>query len=149
MSEAILHDYWRSSAAYRVRIVLNLKRVAWRSAPVDIGQGEHERDDYHSLNPQGLVPTLEIDGHVLTQSLAIVDYLDATHPEPPMVSADPARRARTLAQALIVAADIHPVNNMRILNSLRTDFGASEEQVGLWVQRWIAAGFVRIPGRTG
>ena len=144
MSETVLHDYWRSSAAYRVRIVLNLKGVRWRSNPLDLVGGEHKRDDYHSLNPQELVPTLEIDGHVLTQSLAIVDYLDATHPEPPMVSSDPARRARTLAQALIIAADIHPVQNMRILNALRSDFGASEEQVRLWVQRWIASGFAAL-----
>ena len=144
MTETVLHDFWRSSAAYRVRIVLNLKRVAYRSVPVDIARGEQTRDDYHSLNPQGLVPTLTIDGHVLTQSLAIIDYLDATHPEPPMVSSDPARRARTLAQALIIAADIHPVNNMRILNALRSDFGASEEQVRLWVQRWIASGFAAL-----
>ena len=144
MGEAVLHDYWRSSAAYRVRIVLNLQGLVWRSRPLDLVGGEHRGDDYHTLNPQELVPTLEIDGHVLTQSLAIIDYLDATHKDPPMVSADPARRARTLAQALIVAADIHPVNNMRILNSLRTDFGASEEQVRLWVQRWIAAGFAAL-----
>ena len=144
MGETVLHDYWRSSAAYRVRIVLNLKGVRWRSNPLDLVGGEHKRDDYHSLNPQELVPTLEIDGHVLTQSLAIVDYLDATHPEPPMVSSDPARRARTLAQALIIAADIHPVQNMRILNALRSDFGASEEQVRLWVQRWIASGFAAL-----
>ena len=144
MSEAVLHDFWRSSAAYRVRIVLNLKGVAYRAIPIDLGKGEHERDDYHSLNPQGLVPTLQIDGHVLTQSLAIIDYLDATHPEPPMVSSDPLRRSRTLAQALTIAADIHPVNNLRILNALRTDFGASEEQVGLWVQRWIADGFAAL-----
>ena len=144
MGEPVLHDYWRSSAAYRVRIVLNLKGVRWRSNPLDLVGGEHKRDDYHSLNPQELVPTLEIDGHVLTQSLAIVDYLDATHPEPPMVSSDPARRARTLAQALIIAADIHPVQNMRILNALRSDFGASEEQVRLWVQRWIASGFAAL-----
>ena len=144
MGEAVLHDYWRSSAAYRVRIVLNLKGVAWRSNPLDLVGGEHKRDDYHSLNPQGLVPTLEIDGHVLTQSLAIIDYLDATHKHPPMVSSDPARRSRTLAQALVVAADIHPVNNMRILNALRADFGASEEQVRLWVQRWIADGFAAL-----
>ena len=143
-SEAVLHDYWRSSAAYRVRIVLNLKRVAWRSAPVDISQGEHDRDDYHSLNPQGLVPTLEIDGHVLTQSLAIIDYLDAMHKEPRMVSSDPVRRARTLAQALTIAADIHPVNNLRILNALRRDFGADEERIRTWVQGWMASGFAAL-----
>ncbi|QGN55338.1 maleylacetoacetate isomerase [Novosphingobium sp. Gsoil 351] len=144
MGEAVLHDYWRSSAAYRVRIVLNLKGILWRGLPLDMIGGEHKHDDYTALNPQGLVPTLEIDGHVLTQSLAIIDYLDATHKTPAMVSADPARRARTLAQALIVAADIHPVNNMRILNALRSDFGASEEQVRLWVQRWIAEGFAAL-----
>ena len=144
MSETVLHDFWRSSAAYRVRIVLNLQGVAYITAPVDLPSGEHERDDYHSLNPQGLVPTLQIDGHVLTQSLAIIDYLDATHPEPPMVSSDPLRRSRTLAQALMIAADIHPVNNLRILNALRTDFGASEEQVRLWIQRWISTGFAAL-----
>ena len=144
MGEVVLHDFWRSSAAYRVRIVLNLKGVPHRTAPIDLTSGEHDRDDYHSLNPQGLVPTLEIDGHVLTQSLAIIDYLDATHKHPPMVSSDPARRARTLGQALTVAADIHPVNNLRILNALRSDFGASEEQVRLWVQRWIASGFAAL-----
>lgn len=144
MSDTVLHDFWRSSAAYRVRIVLNLKGVAYSAIAIDLGKGEHERDDYHALNPQGLVPTLQIDGHVLTQSLAIVDYLDAKHPEPPMVSSDPLRRSRTLAQALTIAADIHPVNNLRILNALRRDFGASEEQVTLWIQRWIASGFAAL-----
>lgn len=144
MSETVLHDYWRSSAAYRVRIVLNLKGVVYSSRAVNLVEGEQTRDDYHSLNPQGLVPTLAIDGQILTQSLAIIDYLDAKYPRPPMVSSDPARRARTLAQALVVAADIHPVNNLRILNALRGDFGASEEQVRLWVQRWIASGFAAL-----
>ncbi len=144
MNEAIFHEYWRSSAAYRVRIVLNLKGIAYRSVQLDLTLGENQREDYHSLNPQGLVPTLEIDGHVLTQSLAIIDYLDATHKHPPMVSSDPLKRSRTLAQALTIAADIHPVNNLRILNALRSDFGASEEQVRLWVQRWIAAGFAAL-----
>ena len=144
MSEVIFHEYWRSSAAYRVRIVLNLKGITYRSVQLDLTQGENQRDDYYSLNPQGLVPTLQIDGHILTQSLAIIDYLDATHKHPPMVSSDPLRRSRTLAQALTIAADIHPVNNLRILNALRSDFGASEEQVRLWVQRWIAAGFAAL-----
>ena len=144
MSEAILHEYLRSSAAYRVRIVLNLKGVAYRSSHLDLTQGENQREDYHSLNPQGLVPTLQIDGHVLTQSLAIIDYLDATHKHRPMVSSDPLQRSRTLAQALTIAADIHPVNNLRILNALRSDLGASEEQVRLWVQRWIASGFAAL-----
>ncbi len=111
---------------------------------MNLAAGEQARDDYHSLNPQDLIPTLEIDGHVLTQSLAIIDYLDANYEDPPMVSSDPVRRSRTLAQALVVAADIHPVNNLRILKALRSDFGASEEQVGLWVKRWIATGFAAL-----
>ena len=144
MSAVILHDYWRSSAAYRVRIALNLKGVSYRSVAVDLRAGEQSGGDYRALNPQGLVPTLEIDGLVLTQSLAIIDYLDATRPEPPMVSSDPAPRARTLAQALIVAADIHPVNNLRVVNALRSDFGAGDEQVAAWTRRWIAAGFAAL-----
>ena len=144
MSEVVLHDFWRSSASYRVRIVLNLKGVAYRSVPIDLSQGAHNRDDYHSLNPQGLVPTLTIDGHILTQSLAIIDYLDATRKDPPMVSSDPLQRSRTLAQALTIAADIHPVQNLRILNALRGDYGASEEQVRLWVQRWVADGLAAL-----
>ena len=141
MSETVLHDFWRSSAAYRVRIVLNLKRVAYRSVPVDIARGEQTRDDYHSLNPQGLVPTLTIDGHVLTQSLAIIDYLDATRKDPPMVSSDPLRRSKTLAQALVIAADIHPINNLRVLNTLRHEFALDGERVDMWVRHWIANGF--------
>ena len=144
MREIVLHDYWRSSAAYRVRIALNLKRVEYRSVPVDLRAGEQSRDAYLALNPQGLVPTLEIDGLVLTQSLAIIDYLDATWKYPAMVNPDPARRARTLAQALIVAADIHPLNNLRVVNALRSDFGADDEQVAAWTRRWIAAGFAAL-----
>jgi len=144
MSEAVLYDYWRSSAAYRVRIALNLKGVPFRSVQVDLPAGEQRRDDYVARNPQGLIPALEIDGLLLTQSLAIIDYLDATHPDPPMVSSDPARRSVTLAQALTVAADIHPVNNLRILNALRADFGADDEQVGEWTRRWIADGFAAL-----
>ena len=144
MSEPVFHEYWRSSAAYRVRIVLNLKGVAYRSHPVDLTRGEQGADAYHALNPQEFVPTLEIDGHVLTQSLAIIDYLDATHKDPPMVSSDPARRAKTLAQALIVAADIHPLNNLRVLNALRSQWGADDARVGQWARQWIAPGFAAL-----
>jgi maleylacetoacetate isomerase len=140
MSEAVFHEYWRSSAAYRVRIVLNLKRVPYRSVPVDLTKGEQASAGNHAVNPQHFVPTLEIDGHVLTQSLAIIDYLDATHPEPPMVSSDPARRSRTLAQALVIAADIHPLNNLRVLNALRNQWGADDARVGEWARQWIAPG---------
>jgi maleylacetoacetate isomerase len=148
MTVAVLHDYWRSSAAYRVRIVLNLKGVAYRAVPVDLRAGEQASGEHLALNPQGLIPVLEIDGEVLTQSLAIIDYLDAIHPEPPMVSRDPARRVRTLAQALVVAADIHPVNNLRVVNALRADFAANEEQVGAWTRHWIALGFAALEAQA-
>ena len=144
MAEAVLHDYWRSSAAYRVRIALNLKRVAYRSIQVDLRAGEQGAEQHLARNPQGLIPVLEIDGHVLTQSLAIIDYLDATRKDPPLVSPDAARRARTLARALVVAADIHPLNNLRVVNALRADFGASDEQVAAWTRKWIAAGFAAL-----
>ncbi len=141
MSETVLYDFWRSSAAYRVRIVLNLKGVAYRAVPVDLPSDQQAREEYHALNPQGLVPTLEIDGHVLTQSLAIIDYLDATRKNPPMVSSDPLRRSQMLARALVIAADIHPINNLRVLNTLRHEMTLDDERVDMWVRHWIANGF--------
>ena len=144
MSEVVLYDYWRSSAAYRVRIVLNLKGVAYRSVPIDLGQGVQAGADYKALNPQGLVPALAIDGLLLTQSLAIIDYLDANYKDPPMVSSDPASRSRTLAQALIIAADIHPINNLRVLNYLRRELGQDEEAVNTWYRHWIAEGLAAL-----
>jgi maleylacetoacetate isomerase len=144
MTGIVLHDYFRSSASYRVRIALNLKGLAYEQRSVSLVDGAQKSEAYRALNPQGFVPMLEIDGLRLTQSLAIIDYLDATRKEPPMVSSDPLRRSRTLAQALTIAADIHPVNNLRVLNALRSDFGADEERVGGWVRRWIAAGFAAL-----
>lgn len=138
--EVVLYDYWRSSAAYRVRIVLNLKGVAYRSFPIDLSKGEQAAGAYVDLNHQGLVPTLLIDGHTLTQSLAIIDYLDANYKDPPMVSADPATRSRTLAQALVIAADIHPINNLRVLNYLRGELGADDDAVRRWYHHWIVEG---------
>ena len=144
MSEVVLYDFWRSSAAYRVRIVLNLKGVAYRSVPIDLGQGAQASADYKALNPQGLVPALAIDGLLLTQSLAIIDYLDANYKDPPMVSSDPACRSCTLAQALIVAADIHPINNLRVLNYLRRELGQGEDAVNSWYRHWIAEGLAAL-----
>lgn len=144
MSETVLHDFWRSSAAYRVRIVLNLKGVAHRAVGVDLPSGQQSSDEYHAINPQGLIPTLQIDGRVLTQSLAIIDYLDATRPEPAMVSSDPLTRSRTLARALVIAADIHPINNLRVLNTLRNSFSLDGERVDMWVRHWIADGFAAL-----
>ncbi len=144
MSEVVLYDYWRSSAAYRVRIALNLKGVAYRSVPIDLGKGEQGSADYRAINPQGLVPALAIDGALLSQSLAIIDYLDQTRPEPALLSTEPLARSRALAQALVIAADIHPVQNLRVGKRLLTKFGADDAAVQAWSQHWIALGFAAL-----
>ena len=144
MSDVVLYDYWRSSAAYRVRIALHLKGIAYRSVPVDLVEGDQRDPDYLARNPQGLVPALEIDGHFLTQSLAIIDYLDARCKAPPMVPADPAARSAVLAKALVIAADIHPINNLRVLNYLRGNLGLDDAAVGTWYRHWIAEGFAAL-----
>ena len=144
MREIILHDYFRSSASYRVRIVLNLKDVPYKIAPTSLLDGEHKAADYVARNPQGLVPTLSVDGHHLTQSLAIIDYLDAAFPEPAMVSGDPLARSRTLSQALVIAADIHPVNNLRILKYLKGELGQTQQDVDNWYRHWIVEGFAAL-----
>ena len=141
MSEVVLYDYWRSSAAYRVRIALNLKGIAYRAVPIDLVKSEQCDPAYVARNPQGLVPALEIDGHFLTQSLAIIDYLDARHKEPAMVPSDPAARSAVLARALLIAADIHPINNLRVLNYLRSTLGADDAAVAAWYRHWILEGF--------
>jgi maleylacetoacetate isomerase len=144
MSEVVLYDYWRSSAAYRVRIALHLKGIAYRTVPLDLVEGDQRDPDYLARNPQGLVPALEIDGHFLTQSLAIIDYLDARHKAPPMVPSDPATRSTVLAKALVIAADIHPINNLRVLNYLRGTLGLDDQAVGQWYRHWIAEGFTAL-----
>lgn len=144
MTRPVLYDYWRSSAAYRVRIALALKGVDWESRPIDLAAGEQAGAAYRAVNPQGLVPALAVDGVLLTQSLAIIDYIDARWPEPRLIPADPAARAQALARALVIAADIHPIANLRVLKALRGDFAASEPQVTAWIHRWIAAGFATL-----
>jgi maleylacetoacetate isomerase len=144
MSEVVLYDYWRSSAAYRVRIALNLKGIAYRSVAIDLRNGDQSGTDYIALNPQGLIPALAIDGQLLTQSLAIIDYLDVTHPQPPLLPAAPALRAAALAQALIIAADVHPIQNLRVMNRLKNQFGASDEAVTEWNRHWIGSGFAAL-----
>jgi maleylacetoacetate isomerase len=144
MSEIILFDYWRSSASYRVRIALNLKGVVYTSVPTDLLDASHKKPEYVARNPQGFVPMLSIDGHDLTQSLAIIDYLDARYPDPPLVSPEPAIRSKTLAQALLIAADIHPLNNLRVLNYLDSAFAASRPAKSDWYQHWIIEGFTAL-----
>lgn len=130
-----LHGYFRSSAAYRVRIALNLKGLTAEHLPHHLRKGEQSAPAYLALNPQGLVPTLEKAGAVLTQSLAIIEWLDETHPSPPLLPKDPLRRAKVRAFALAIACDIHPVQNLKVLGRLR-QLGLPEEQVTEWAA-WV------------
>lgn len=140
MTKPVLYDYWRSSASYRVRIALNLKGVGYDRVPINLPENEQQADDYRARNPQGFVPMLEMDGRRLTQSLAIADWLDATIPQPRLLPADPADRAHVLALALTIAADIHPVNNLRILKYL-TKLGIEQEARDDWYRHWVSEGF--------
>ena len=144
MKEIILFDYWRSSASYRVRIVLNLKNVPYTRVPTSLLDNAQKAPDYVARNPQGFVPMLSIDGHDLTQSLAIIDYLDANYPDPAMVSSNPADRSRTLAQALVIAADIHPIDNLRVLRYLKEQMGQLQEAVDQWDRHWIVEGLTAL-----
>jgi len=127
-----LHGYFRSSASYRVRIALNLKRLSADHLPHHLRKGEQRDPAYLAINPQGLVPTLQDDaGAILTQSLAIIEWLDETHPEPPLLPKDPLRRAKVRAFAMALACDTHPVQNLKVLARLR-ELGLPEEQVTGW-----------------
>jgi len=136
-----LYDYFRSSAAYRVRIALNLKGLAPERAFIHLRRGAQRGDDYLALNPQGLVPSLVTDdGDVLTQSLAIIEWLDETQPRPPLLPPDPVGRARVRSLALAIACDIHPLNNLRVLNYLTGTLGATEAQRNGWYRYWCDVG---------
>jgi maleylacetoacetate isomerase len=150
-----LYGFSRSSAAFRVRIALNLKGLEYENASIHLRKREQEGPEYLAVNPQGLVPALEIDGHTLIQSPAIVEYLDECYPDPPLLPADPADRARVRALAAIVACDIHPVDNLRVLRYLVRPLGHDEAAVATWFNHWIEAGFRALEpllagdGRTG
>jgi maleylpyruvate isomerase len=141
-----LYTYFRSSAAYRVRIALNLKGLAYESLPVHLLRdgGEQRRPEYLMVNPQGLVPVLDDNGSTLNQSLAIIEYLDETHPEPPLLPRAPLERARVRALALAIACDIHPLNNSRVLKYLRAPLGLDKDAVDNWYRHWIASGFTAL-----
>ena len=139
----ILYDYYRSSASYRVRIALNLKGVAYESVPVNLLDGDQRSDGYRARNPQGFVPMLESDGLRLVQSLAIIDWLDGAHPEPPLLPSAPADRAHVLALALAVACDIHPLNNLRVLKRL-TAMGIDQDGRDEWYRHWVAEGLAAL-----
>jgi maleylacetoacetate isomerase len=140
MPQAILHYYYRSSASYRVRIALNIKGVEYERRPVNLLEGQQQSDEYRALNPQGFVPMLEIDGHRLVQSLAIINYLDLRFPTPPLIPTPAAERAHVVAMAMMVACDIHPLNNLRVLKYLKNELGHSQEEVDAWYAHWISEG---------
>ena len=144
MSDALtLYSYWRSSAAYRVRIGLNLKGLAYETRPVHLVRdgGEQHADDYRSLNPQALVPMLVDGERRITQSLAILEYLDETFPKPALLPADTRGRARVRSLAMLVACDIHPLNNLRVLQYLNRENGLEQPAIDAWMLHWMREGF--------
>jgi maleylacetoacetate isomerase len=144
MTRPLLHDYYRSSAAYRVRIALNIKGIEYDRHPVNLLEGEQRSDEYRAVNPQCLVPTLEIDGLRLTQSLAIIVYLDQRFPDPPLTPADPADGAHVREIALAIACDIHPINNLRVLKYLAGPLRLGEDERQAWYAHWIGEGFTAL-----
>lgn len=144
----ILYDYFRSSAAYRVRIALNLKGVAYEQRDVMLLENQQRSPEHLARNPQGLVPALEVGGKVITQSLAIIEWLDLRYPEPRLIPADPDARAAAIARALVVAADIHPLNNLRVMRRLKS-MGVDEAGRNDWTRHWIAEGFAALEAMAG
>ena len=132
-----LHGYWRSSAAYRVRIALGWKGMAYEQLPVHLRRGEQQSAAYLALNPQGLVPALEVAGAVLGQSLAIIEYLEETQPEPPLLPRAPLARAEVRALAYSIACDLHPLNNLRVLRYLRQPLGVAQPAIDDWYRHWV------------
>jgi maleylacetoacetate isomerase len=139
-----LYGYWRSSAAYRVRLALAWKALDAAAVPIDLRLGQQAAADFTARNPQGLVPLL-IDGdNAISQSLAIIEYLEELHPEPALLPATPLARARVRAAALMVAADIHPINNLRVLKYLKSPLGHDQATIDAWARHWITAGFTAL-----
>lgn len=136
-----LHDYWRSSSAWRVRIALNLKGLDYKRVPHNLLAGEQRSEDYLALAPQGLVPALECDGVVLTQSVAIIEWLDERFPDPPLLPRDAEERAVVRAMAGLIASDVQPLQNLRALKALKARFGADQPAIDDWARHWIEEGF--------
>lgn len=139
-----LYGYWRSTAAYRVRIALGLKGLPYESISINLRAGEQLGEAFKKINPQGLVPWL-VDGKAgLGQSLAIIEYLDEVYPDPPLIPGDSIARAKIRSLAQIVASDIHPINNLRVLKHLRKQIGLDQEAIDAWARHWIEAGFATL-----
>ena len=134
------YGYYRSSAAHRCRIAFNLKGVQPEFVAVHLRKGEQRAEPFIGLNPQGLVPALEVDGRVLTQSLAIIEWLDETHPAPPLLPRDRFDRAHVRALAFSIAADIHPLQNLRVLRAMKRDYGQDQAGLDAWCRRWVEPG---------
>ena len=141
-----LYTFFRSSASYRVRIALNHKGLDYEQVPIHLrrGGGEQLGPEYKAVNPHGLVPTLEEGGRNLTQSLAIIEYLEERFPNPPLLPTDPADRATVRAMALAIACEVHPLQNLRVLRHLRSEFNQGEEEVNRWAQHWIHLGLLAL-----
>ena len=140
----VLHAYWRSGTSYRTRIALNLKGLGYELRPVNLLAGEQAGEAYRDLAPQGLVPALETPDGVLTQSPAILEWLEEAHPAPPLLPPDPCGRAEVRAMAALIGCDVHPLNNLRVLRTLKRDLSATDEQISAWEARWIGDGFAAL-----
>lgn len=149
MTSLVLHDYFRSSASYRVRIALNLKGLAYERVEISLIAGEQKSDSYLAQNAQGFVPLLVADGQTIIQSLAIIDWLDRAFPEPRLIPDNAMPRAVALAQAQVVACDIHPLNNLRVLKYLKRDLGLNEQTKDRWYRHWIIEGFDALEAMAG
>jgi len=145
MSEPlVLHNYWRSGTSYRTRIALNIKGVAYEQVTVDLRAGDQKAADFHALNPQGLVPALETPDGVLTQSSAIIEWLEERYPHPPLLPRGAGDRAIVRAMAMAVACDIHPLGNLRVLKYLKHPLGHEQAAIDAWIAHWISEGFAAL-----
>ncbi len=139
-----LYDFWRSSAAYRVRIALGLKGLTYETIPTSLTDGAQKSDAYLALNPQGLVPMIEVDGTRISQTLAIIEWLDAAHPDPRLIPTAPSARALELSKAMVIIADIHPINNLRVLKYLKNELRQDQAAIDRWIRHWISEGFAAL-----